>query len=357
MTSNYSGAACVAQRRQLDAAASAVVYTLAYFSIFRHPLRREELQSYLQFCPEPVADLTPTLDGLTRSGLIGEVDGIYFLAGQEDLVEVRKERTANAQCWRPHVSRAARFVGHLPFVRAVALTGSLSKGTQDSGGDIDFMLVCSPGRLWTAQLFIGITRNLGRFIRGFARWRYCTNYLLASDYLVVEKQNLFTATEIAFVRPLVNADLCTQFFAENGWITEYYPRWQAPVPAIPQTHAPMFKRLVEWVSAGRIGDWVEQKFGDWMYARIKRKNERAGDPLSDQRRHRSEIVLHHRSRQRDHEDAWRCAIENFQSRHRVRLAQWPWSFQARREPRDANARPAPERSWYPRNAYGPATLK
>jgi predicted nucleotidyltransferase len=291
--------------------------------MFRHPLRKEDLAKYLHFCPHTGENLASILASLAGLGLVGTSEGFYFLAGQESFVPVRKERTALAQRWSPRIATAARRLAHIPFVQGVALTGSLSKGAQDADGDIDLLVLSRPGRLWTSLFFISVFRRL---LPRSATKEYCTNFLLASNHLSVQIRNLFTATEIVFLRPLVNGRLCEAFFRENAWVLHFYPRWTPTSHDVP--HAPRrgLKGILEWTFSGKWGDSFESAFSKWYSERIRRNSKFLGPLPKEEWAQVDHIVLHSRARQRELQQAWKAALDDFQSRNRVQLVQWPWSW-------------------------------
>jgi hypothetical protein len=317
--------------RNLDAKTSAVIHTLAYFSLFRHPLRQEELVEQMQFCHAPVDDLPATLSKLIDMNLIGSLDGYYFLAGQRHLVEIRTDRNQRAQVWKRKVERSVRLMSHLPFVDGLALTGSLSKGTQDPDGDIDFLVLARPGRVWTAQLFLSC---LGKIRPKSARKLMCPNLIMASDRLSVREKNLFTASEIVTLLPLTNSSLWQKFYRENSWVMHFYPEW-VPREAAPQEE-PVFhglRKLLDRALAGRFGDWIERAFANWMSGRIRRGEEAKSksDPHLRRRWLDSVEIGHAGQRQIRLEGAWRAALNEFQQRHSVRLVQWQWELGNRTE--------------------------
>jgi len=272
----------------LDQVASAAITTLAYFSVFRHPLRKDELARYMQFCSPTGEDLSWTLARLTAMGLVGMAGDCYYLNGHKDLVPIRKERQHRALAWLAKVATPVAILSQVPFLAALALSGSLSKGTQDPKGDIDFFVLVKPGRVWTSQTLLTLFLKL---LPAAGRERFCANYHLASDHLVMRRKNLFIATEIVFLRPLTQDPLWQTFFAANDWVREFYPDWTPPVGQAADKPERWMKRLAEWALGGTLGNWVESWLFRTLSARYQRHfaKKHGGDPLNQRALHYFEI--------------------------------------------------------------------
>ena len=94
-----------------------------------------------------------------------------------------------------------RSIKRFPFVRAVFLSGELSKNISSDDGDIDFMIVTEKNRLWICRTLLTFFKKI--FL--FNQKKYlCINYFVDEEHLHLPKKNIFTATEIAHVKPLFN---------------------------------------------------------------------------------------------------------------------------------------------------------
>lgn len=334
-----------ARVQDLTGPESAVIHTLAYFSLFQHPLREEELGRYLQFCPMEGTALTSTLDALSGAGLIECSEGLYYLAGQRSLTAVRNKRTRLAQPWLARIKTSVWVLRHIPFVEGLALSGSLSKGTQDPGGDLDFMLLCRPRKLWTTALFLSAFHKL---LGPQRKKRFCTNFLLATDHLLIDQRNLFTATEIVFLAPLVNGPLWQAFFQENAWVREFYPNWTPPQGGGPSSFRLPLSGLLEWALSGSWGDRVVQASFGWRANRRRRKTRGVCEPPPERRTDASEIIFFRPARSGLLRDKWEHALEEFELQHRVKLARWSWEWdqpQIAPEPTPLIVALAPREPW------------
>ena len=120
----------------------------------------------------------------------------------------------------PWAVRAADVLARLPFVSGLMVTGSLSKKSAGPGGDVDFLVLVEPGRVWTLKTALQAMR---RVLPPRARDLFCTNYLLATDRLLVDDRNLYTAIELATAVPGAGRDACIALLEANDWARRFVP--------------------------------------------------------------------------------------------------------------------------------------
>ena len=104
-----------------------VFQTLAYADVFDYPLTADEVYRYLP----ATASLEDVTQALTNELLFSKVEDFYTLHGREEIVATRRRR---AQVARPLWRKAARYgriIASLPFVRMLAVTGSLAVNNAD----------------------------------------------------------------------------------------------------------------------------------------------------------------------------------------------------------------------------------
>jgi hypothetical protein len=193
------------------------VQTVAYADVFDYPLTAEEIQRYLIGVPASRG----TVRGLLSNSLPKPLarSGRYFtLAGREASVETRKVRSAEAvDYWRRAVHYGRR-MSHLPFVRMVAVTGALAMDN-NADGDIDYLVITEPGRLWLCRAMIVGQVKLAA-LRGT---ELCPNYFLSERAMVLEERNLFTAHEVTQMVPLTGVATYQRLRSLNRWTDEHLP--------------------------------------------------------------------------------------------------------------------------------------
>lgn len=199
---------------------NAVLSVLSYFEIFRYPLTITEIQHYLSI-KISFEDLSNCLTHLVQAGIVYHFDTYYQTHPDAGWIAERQEKNARAALFLPKAYAMGHFIGQFPFVKAVMVSGSMSKDCMSEDGDIDFFLVTTPGRLWLARTILVLYKKI--FLFNSHKY-FCVNYFIDTNHLEIAEKNLFTATECATLLPVYNADMYQSFMAANTWVQrDYYP--------------------------------------------------------------------------------------------------------------------------------------
>lgn len=240
----------------------AAVKTLLYFDVFHYPLRSEEITRFLGLRTAP-DQLRGDLSALVEDGSVRYLDGFYGFGDLRTNIERRMADNARAEKCMKKARRMSRFIGRFPFVRAVMLSGSISKGCMAKDGDIDYFVITEPGRLWIARtLLVGFKKM---FLLN-SRKDFCVNYFVDLEHLAIEDRNLFTATEVLTLLPTFNHGVCERFFSANTWAREMLPNAAPPeLTGTSGVDGPV-KRLLEGLFRNGLGD----EFDEWCMLRTLR---------------------------------------------------------------------------------------
>lgn len=237
--------------------ANAVLLTLMYFDVFRHPLTLDEVFRFCQWESCTLTDVASAIEELQDSGIIKDRDGFYFISGAEHFIDLRRERNHRAIKYSQKAEKWSRFISRFPFVRAVCISGSLSKGTMDKDGDVDYFIITEPGRLWVARTFLILFKKV--FLLNSKKY-FCVNYFIDTEHLSIPDRNLFAATEITFLKPMRDATAFRRFIEENRWSAIFYPNFDRVQEPIPPTQNDFLKRQSEKLLSGKLGEWLDEKF-------------------------------------------------------------------------------------------------
>jgi len=253
----------------------AILETLAYSDIFEYPLRLNELYRYLPMRAE-TEEVSRALNSLNE--LVGEQNGFYFLIGREKIVEIRKQREVHSQKLMRWALMYGRMLGALPFIRMVALTGSLAVLNSSKAADFDYMLVTAPNRVWMARAFALL---LNRFTLLFEH-TLCPNLIVSENALTWSTHDLYSARELCQMIPITGMDVYRKLMKANEWVKEFLPNAflesgsscarQGMLP-MSQKQASAFQKILEFPLRGKLGDRLER----WeMNRKIARFSQQAG---------------------------------------------------------------------------------
>jgi hypothetical protein len=234
----------------------AVLRTLAYYDVFRFPLKEDELIAFGGFDGHK-EDLQRELRVLKQNGIIGELRGYYFLADFSPAhIEAREVNEIRAAAAAQKVKRYSNLIARFPFVDCVCISGSYSKGVLDRYGDVDYFIIAHPGRLWIARTMLVLFKKTFLFN---SRRYFCINYLIDSQTLEIPDKNIFTATEVLTLLPMAGGEIYKQFAAQNQWAKSFLPnRNFSNTDCIkPVVRKGIFVKFLQYVLNGKIGDWLD----------------------------------------------------------------------------------------------------
>ncbi len=248
----------------------AVLRSVVYASLFDYPLEPAQLESSLIGIGADAA----TIECWWRESDLLQAtieyrDGLYFPAGRSDLVGTRSRREALSRDLLDRDRRILSFVANLPFVRMVALSGSLAHLNAEGSADLDLFVITAPNRVWSVTVAtVVVSKLLG--------WRkqLCMNYVVSEQAMALEPKDLFSANQIIHLRPLMGYKVFERFIESNGFVREFYPNFEptSPKPASPQARKPVMERalslgvaqLAERLARGWYGWHLRRRSASWQ---------------------------------------------------------------------------------------------
>jgi predicted nucleotidyltransferase len=245
-----------------------ILRAIAYFDIFSYPLKKEEIWQFLQQCCEKY-DFAQALEQMVSDGMISYSQGFYSLSDCNSLVQRRLKGNAIAAAQMPGAKRIARFLSGFPYVRAVGISGSLSKDFADENSDIDFFVITASDRLWIGRTLMHLFKKL-TFLAGKQHW-FCMNYYVDEIGLQIKEKNIFTAIETATVLPFQGSEAFREFFLANSWVNALFPNHVSNLENSRQVSNNLLKRFVEKILNNRIGDWLDKSLMRLTCKRWKKK--------------------------------------------------------------------------------------
>jgi hypothetical protein len=227
-----------------DALERAILHTLLYSDLFDYPLTPAEAAHYLIGRPGAPDEVRACL---ARSSWLAvrviEMNGYLALRGREALIARRLDRAASSdRLWR----RARRFIRALralPFVRMIAITGSLAMKNCAVHDDIDVLIVTAPDRVWLTRALAIAVVYAGKLCGD----TLCPNYVISERALALDRHTLFVAHEFAQMVPVYGLTVYDCMCAANRWIQRVLPNASQPFWTQPDAAARHW--LIAWPSA------------------------------------------------------------------------------------------------------------
>ncbi len=241
-----------------------ITKTLLYYDIFSHPLKPEEIYSFLprnSIAKQVVTNFLKTA-AESETAPFAEKNGYYYIKpGEKNVTRRIEKENYSLKMWK-RAALVTHLIKRFPFVRAVLVTGSLSKNSSDPTSDLDFMLITAKNRLWISRTLLMLFKKIF-FLNSYKF--FCINYYITEDNLVITERNIFTATEIATVKATFNTELLNEFIRQNSWVKEYFPNYVLCDPMLHTSGCKVnnrrskVQRLIEFFIPGKLAAAVDKK--------------------------------------------------------------------------------------------------
>lgn len=263
----------------------AIWRTLVYYDAFDFPLTLYELWHYLEpnvsTCNGFVAldQLVAALSADPLCSRLTVTDDYIVLQGRTSLI-ARREMSRQKHYWR-RVRWMVKGMQRLPFVRMIAVSGTLALDGTRGDSDIDLFIVAAPGRIWTTRFFCKVLTMLFGLHRTPTKQagRFCLNHFVTADQLAIDHQNLYTARLFSHLAVSYSLRAYFQFMHANAWINQYvarYPWPNYPPYGVLEDHGASgwCKAAVEKILGERLGRSLESLLRNKQLAHITQDGRR-----------------------------------------------------------------------------------
>ena len=231
-----------------------ILATIAYFNLFDYPLKKDEIFLFLHD-NDDFTEFEQALHLLSTESVIFKIGEFYSLHDNANLAARRISGYEKAVIMLKKAKMAANIISAFPFVKGVAVSGSLSKYFAGDKTDIDFFIITDPNRLWLARTFLHGFKKLTYLFNG--QDLFCMNYFIDETEPEIMEKNIFTATEIATLMPLRGVNSFRNFFKANSWTNNFFPNKYIYQPAVKETIQSWLRWCMEKMLNNRLGDTLE----------------------------------------------------------------------------------------------------
>ncbi len=207
--------------RLIMTTSKSILHTLAYFDVFKHPLRVEEILAYLPI-QEGEHSILLQLEDLIEKKQVFEHLQYYSLSNDKTYISDRIKFEKNADKAIPNAVKYGNLIRKFPFVKGVMISGSLSKHIMKDDDDIDFFIVSAKNRIWLCKTFLKLYKVF--YLKNSYDF-FCINYFISEANLHIKEQNTYTATELKTLIPLGCNHLHKELMHSNLWANTFLPNF------------------------------------------------------------------------------------------------------------------------------------
>jgi hypothetical protein len=231
-----------------------ILATLVYFNLFDYPLRKGEIFIFLGH-NDNYPEFEQALASLLLESVVFKIGEFYSLSNNYQLAERRYRGNEKALVMLKKAEKAAALISSFPFVKGVAVSGSLSKYFADENADIDFFIITNANRLWIARTLLHIFKKFTYLFN--MQDHYCMNYFIDEEEPDILEKNIYTATEIATILPLRGRTIFDNFYTVNNWTKIFFPNKYRYFSSAKEINKTWIKYLAEKVFNNRFGNTLD----------------------------------------------------------------------------------------------------
>jgi predicted nucleotidyltransferase len=245
-----------------------ILATLAYFDLFNYPLTSGEIFLFLKNKYEQ-DEFDRALKCLTGNQAIYQFSNFYTLKNNYSLIARRCAGNKKAAEMIKIAGRVSDILIKFPYVRAIAISGSLSKNFADENSDIDLFIITAKNRLWIARTLMHAFKKLTFLVN--KQDYFCMNYYIDEQQLEIVEKTIYTAIEVVTLIPLQGDSMIEQFYAANAWTRDYLPNKIMRVSCAKPVKPSFLRSLFEKALNNSFGNAIDNMLMNITASRWRKK--------------------------------------------------------------------------------------
>jgi hypothetical protein len=235
----------------------AILSILVYFDLFNYPLSFEEIGRFLPI-KSSLKELEEGLSLLVSKKSIFLIDDFYLLREDFELVERRLNGNKKAKEMMKTAEKVGLFLSQIPFIRGLAVSGSLSKDFADDHSDIDHFLITKRNRLWISRTFIFFIVRIAA-LRG-NQDKFCLNFIVDEEEIQIRDKNIYTAMELITLARPRGEETFDRFLKANTWAGNFFPNHPFQSIKAVSIKPSFLKYGIEKILDNGLGDFLDNLF-------------------------------------------------------------------------------------------------
>lgn len=235
-----------------------------------YPLTRGEVFLFLEV-KYGQYDFNEALNYLVENKVVFHFDKFYSLRNDYMMAIKRNKANKKAAELIIKAKEIGAFLVKFPYVRGIAISGSLSKNCADDNSDIDFFIITEANRLWLARTFMHMFKKL-TFLVG-KQHNYCMNYYIDEARLQIVEKNIYTAIEVVTIIPVEGDTTFQNFYQANAWSGDFLPNKCMRLATANPLKISWCKAFIEVLFSNRFGNWLDNILMNITSGRWNKKTE------------------------------------------------------------------------------------
>jgi predicted nucleotidyltransferase len=247
-----------------------ILATLAYFDMFNYPLTGGEIYLFLKHRQDQ-ADFDLGLKYLVANQSVYQFGNFYTLKNEPVLIVRRYNGNKKAAEMIKVAAKVGDMLIRFPYVRGIAISGSLSKNFADENSDIDLFIITAKNRLWIARTLMHVFKKLTFLVN--KQDCFCMNYYIDEEQLEIKEKTIYTAIEVVTLIPLQGDTVIEQFYANNSWTRGFLPNKIMRLSSAKSLKSSFFKIAFEKLFDNSFGNAIDTMLMKLTAARWHKKTE------------------------------------------------------------------------------------
>lgn len=206
-----------------------VILTVSYSAQFGFPLTIEEIwRRIITATPVSFETVSNATRQLVSLGILKLQDPYIFLTTFPLDVKVRKSREENSRMKTVEIEEFITLAKKIPWIQAIALTGSTAVYNAKHDDDVDFMIVTASNTLWLTRLCVIVIALYKKKRRSWGKEEknsWCFNLWLEEDALRLPDRlkTIYGAYELCQARWVFerNTAVIQNYFKQNRWAQQF----------------------------------------------------------------------------------------------------------------------------------------
>jgi hypothetical protein len=212
----------------------ALLKTLAYRSIFKYPLSKYQLYTFL-ITKKKFNEkfFKKSLRRLVKKDHIKAKNSKYYLPSVRPVSWKLRDKYSRELLNESRL--AIKMLKVIPWIKMLAVSGALAANNASKDDDVDIFIITQKNRLYTTRFFTFlILKIINKYAQGKEQKRkLCCNLFVDETNIKWgrNRQNIYIAHEVISIHPLITRDeMYFRFMKANSWALKYFKNFHVELP-------------------------------------------------------------------------------------------------------------------------------